>query len=66
MPLPTADMDMSTEEYARVVCALVDIPVHTGGSAEAAPGNLIQSLHLLFSLYMEFKSNAHFRGGAFQ
>ncbi len=64
VPLPTADMDMSTEEYARVVCALLDVPVHSGGSGEA-PGNLIQSLHLIFSTYMEFKSNAHFAGGGY-
>ena len=64
VPLPTADINMSTEEYARVVCALLDIPVHPGGG-EAAPGSLIQSLHLLFSLYTEFKSNAHFAGATF-
>ncbi len=64
MPLPSADMDMSTEEYAKVVCGLLDIPVHTGGGGEA-PGNLIQSLHLLFNLYAEFKSNAHFAGAQF-
>lgn len=60
VPLPTADMDMSTEEYARVVCSLLDIPVHSGGGGGDAPGPLIQALHVLFSLYAEFKGNAHF------
>lgn len=56
--LPGADLDLSLEEYAKAVCALLDIPVH-------APATLVQSLHVLFSLYADFKDNAHFaRAGA--
>jgi len=51
-------MQMSTEEYAGIVCSILDIPVHTGTAT--APGNLIQALHLAFNLYLEFKSNVHF------
>jgi len=51
-PLPSADMALSSEEYARTVCALLDVPVH-GAS-------VIPSLHTLFSLYTEFRDNAHF------
>lgn len=56
--LPGADLDMTVDEYARVVCALLDIPVYP--SATSAAGSLVQSLHVLFTLYGEFKANAHF------
>lgn len=49
--LPGADTDLSTEEYARIVCALLDVPVY---------GSLVQSLHLVFTLYNDFKANQHF------
>lgn len=34
------------QAYARIVCAILDIPVYA---------NLTESLHLLFTLYSEFK-----------
>jgi len=51
--LPSAAMDMSLQDYVKTVCSIVDIPVHAGGSA-------VQSLHVLFTLYSEFKNNPHF------
>lgn len=50
-PLPQVDVDVSLEEYARTICAILDIPVYK---------NLSESLHVLFTLYMEFSSNQHF------
>jgi intraflagellar transport protein 46 len=50
--LPSKDLDVSLEDYVRIVCALFDIPVH---------GSLTESLHVLFTLYSEFKNNDHFR-----
>ena len=50
--LPSADMDISLEEYARIICAILEIPVH---------GNLIESLHVLFSLYAQFEGNQYFQ-----
>jgi hypothetical protein len=50
--LPGADTALSLEEYARVVCAICDIPVY---------GSLVQSLHVLLTLHHEFRSNAHFQ-----
>lgn len=50
-PLPGAGMDMALEQYVRVICALLDIPVHK---------NVFESLHVLFTLYLEFRSNQHF------
>ncbi|CAM9340502.1 unnamed protein product, partial [Sphacelaria rigidula] len=45
------DLDMPLEDYARMMCAVMDIPVYD---------NLIESMHVLFTTYMEFNSNAHF------
>jgi intraflagellar transport protein 46 len=53
LPLPTADMDLSLEEYTRVICAMLDIPVK---------GNIVESLHVLFTLYDLFKDFGHFPG----
>lgn len=52
MALPHVDLDMPLEEYAKIICALVDIPVYEGA--------LVESLHVLFTLYLEFKNNQHF------
>ncbi|OWZ09688.1 hypothetical protein PHMEG_00017566 [Phytophthora megakarya] len=49
--LPSADLDMGLEQYVRIVCALLDIPVHK---------NVYESLHVLFTLFLEFRSNQHF------
>ncbi|XP_032097912.1 LOW QUALITY PROTEIN: intraflagellar transport protein 46 homolog [Sapajus apella] len=50
--LPTAWTDYSLAEYTDMICAILDIPVYK---------SRIQSLHLLFSLYSEFKSSQHFK-----
>lgn len=52
LPLPKSEIDLSLEDYAKVVCSILDIPVK---------GNIIESLHLLFSLYLRFAENPHFR-----
>ena len=39
-------------ELVRIVCALLDIPVYS---------SLTESLHVLFSLYSDFKANVHFQ-----
>jgi intraflagellar transport protein 46 len=52
-PLPSPDLDLSLAEYAKVLCGLLDIPTYD---------NPIESLHLMFSLYIDFKNNPHFQG----
>lgn len=52
IPLPEADIDLSTREYASVLCALLDVPVYK---------SMVQSLHVLFTLFAEFKANQHFQ-----
>lgn len=55
--LPGVDMDLSLTEYVKLICTIMDIPVY---------GNVVESLHVLFTLFSEFKSNQHFMnmGGA--
>ena len=48
---------MTLEEYSRLCCGLVDIPVHATTNGR----NLIESLHVYFTLYAEFKANQHFQ-----
>lgn len=50
--LPTPDTDCSLDEYVQIICALLDIPVHS---------SKIASLYLLFSLFNEFQSSQHFK-----
>ena len=51
--LPTADMDIPLESYIDMICGILDIPVHK---------SRVQSLHVLFTLYSEFKNHQHFKG----
>ena len=51
MKLPPPEIDLSIRDYARVLCAILDIPV---------PQSAIESLHVLFTLYSEFAGNQHF------
>ena len=50
--LPTAEIDCTLAEYTDMICAILDIPVYK---------RRIQNLHLLFSLYSEFKNSQHFK-----
>ncbi|WIA20887.1 hypothetical protein OEZ85_005233 [Tetradesmus obliquus] len=50
--LPTTDLDLDLLSYSKLVCALLDVPVYD---------NVIESLHVLFSLLLEFKQNPFFR-----
>jgi intraflagellar transport protein 46 len=52
MSLPSPDLDMSLAEYAKLLCALLDIPTYD---------NPIESIHLMFSLFIEFRNNPHFQ-----
>lgn len=51
-PPPPQELDIKT--YARLVCTLLDIPVYD---------DPVESLHVLFTLYLEFKNNPIFRCG---
>jgi intraflagellar transport protein 46 len=55
--IPLEEIDLSVEEYSKFACALLDIPIHTTNNNK----NIIESLHVLFTLYSEFKANQHFQ-----
>ena len=50
--LPSPDLELSLSEYVKVICTILDIPVYE---------NPIESLHVMFSLYMDFRNNPHFQ-----
>lgn len=52
LQLPSPELDLSLLEYTKTLCAILDIPVYE---------NPIESLHLMFSLYMDFRNNPHFQ-----
>ncbi|XP_044040157.1 intraflagellar transport protein 46 homolog isoform X2 [Siniperca chuatsi] len=51
LQLPPARLQCGPARYADIICSLLDIPVYS---------SRIQSLHLLFSLYLEFRDSQHF------
>jgi hypothetical protein len=55
---------MELGELSKMVCLLVDIPVYEARSVPDKPVKQsrthIDSLHVLFHLYLEFKSSPHF------
>jgi len=52
LELPSPELDMSLAEYAKVLCSILDIPTYE---------NPVESLHLMFSLYVDFRDNPHFQ-----
>eukprot|EP01037_Dinobryon_pediforme_P018003 gene18003-18240_t len=52
LTLPPPEMDLSLAEYVRVLCSILDIPVYD---------NPIESLHVMFTLFLDFRSNPHFQ-----
>ncbi|KAM4757484.1 intraflagellar transport protein 46 homolog isoform 1-T1 [Cyanocitta cristata] len=50
--LPPAEMSCDLAEYIDMICAILDIPVYK---------SRIHPLHVLFSLFLEFKNSQHFK-----
>merc|ERR1719482_631877 len=50
--LPDAELAVELRDLVRLMCAILDIPVYN---------NITESLHVLFSLYSDFKANVHFQ-----
>ena len=55
-PFPGPEIDMDVSDYAKIICAMSDVPVHKLQNNKAT----IESLHVLFTLFSEFRSNQHF------
>jgi len=56
IPFPGPEIDMHAADYARLVCSMLDVPCHKLANNKS----VIESLHVLFTLYSDFKSNQHF------
>ena len=54
---PGGEIDMHPNHYAQLVCSMLDIPVHKLANNKS----IIESLHVLFTLYSEFRQNQHFK-----
>ncbi|KAL0994664.1 hypothetical protein UPYG_G00125500 [Umbra pygmaea] len=50
--LPTADINCDLTEYIDIICGILDIPIYK---------SRIHSLHVMFTLYSEFKNSQHFK-----
>lgn len=57
IPFPGPDIDMHIADYSRLICAMMDIPVHKLANNKS----VIESLNYLFTLYIEFRDNVHFK-----
>ena len=53
---PIEEIDLSLADYGKVACNILDIPVYQGLS-----NSLVESLHVMFTLYSAFKENTHFK-----
>ena len=53
MQFPGPEIDMPTDFYAKIILSMLDIPVHKLANNKS----LIESLHVLFTLFSEFRQN---------
>lgn len=53
LPSPELNVDLNT--YTDIICSLLDIPVYKSRT---------QSIHVLMTLFSEFKNSEHFKNGA--
>lgn len=56
--LPTAELDCDLGQYVELVCSILDIPIYKNSQHH---NEKVQALHVLFTLYSEFKNSQHFR-----
>ncbi|ORX64942.1 hypothetical protein BCR32DRAFT_297873 [Anaeromyces robustus] len=64
--LPSADLDLSLIDYIRLLLVLLDIPIHSDNLKlnelnKENSRTTIESLHVMFTLYSEFKNSQHFK-----
>jgi intraflagellar transport protein 46 len=50
--LPSPDLDLNLFEYTKILCSILDIPIYD---------NIIESLHVMLSLFIDFRNNPHFQ-----
>lgn len=55
--IPSADLECSLSEYVTIFSSILDIPIYPNNTNNSK----VQALHVLFSLYAEFKNSQHFQ-----
>jgi intraflagellar transport protein 46 len=56
---PDGSIAMPLDGYAKIICNMLDVPLHKLSEERS----IIEALHLIFSVYYEFKENQHFPRG---
>ncbi|XP_052253903.1 intraflagellar transport protein 46 homolog isoform X2 [Dreissena polymorpha] len=56
--LPTAELDCDLGEYVELICTILDIPIYKNTNQH---NEKVQALHVLFTLFSEFKNSQHFK-----
>jgi intraflagellar transport protein 46 len=56
---PDEGINMKIQDYSKLVCSMLDVPIHKLNSNNS----VIEALHVVFTLYSEFKDNPHFHRG---
>ena len=51
MSFPGPEIDINTADYARLICSMLDIPVHKLANSKS----IIESLHVMFTLFSDFR-----------
>jgi intraflagellar transport protein 46 len=59
VPFASESINLPPLNYAKLVCNMLDIPIHQLNSNKG----VIEALHVMFTLYSEFKDNQHFHKG---
>ena len=57
IPFPGPEIEMNPGDYARLICNMCDVPCQKLANNRS----VIESLHILFTLFSEFRSNQHFQ-----
>lgn len=55
--IPNENINLPTDVYSKIVCNLLDIPIHKTNTNKA----LVESLHVLFTLYSVVKENQAYK-----
>jgi len=59
--IPREGLNIGLDNYSKIICSLLDIPIHNANSNNQNNNSIVEALHVLFSLYSEFKENKHFQ-----
>jgi intraflagellar transport protein 46 len=54
---PDERINIGLDNYAKIICNMLDIPVHKLNTNKS----IIEALHVLFTVFLEFKVNQHFQ-----